>query len=408
MIALEKIRIPRLVALLTGLIVAFSIVLVPAQASPRLKVIAIAIGDNHTCALMSNGGVKCWGFNGNNQLGASTGKRDYSVTPLTVRGLTSGVKAVVAGSGHSCALTSRGGVKCWGANSKGEIGNGGGLGTRTTCCGGGVGWRTPVDVRGLTSGVTALSSDWTNTCALTSVGEVKCWGNMFRGDGSTTLANPVPFTVPGLTGVKAIASGATFSCALTGTGGVKCWGAGRGFADGKGSLVPVDVPGLTSGVKAITAGSHACALTVGGGVKCWGGENLYGELGNGTERGRLWPPSNVVGLASGVTAIAAGTYYTCALTSQGGVKCWGNNGLGQLGNNPGANKNVPKYTPVDVYGLRSGVRAIAAGDADACAVMRNGGAKCWGNNGAGMLGNRRVENHGFSAKPVGVQFGPTG
>lgn len=405
MIAFDKVRAPRLIAILTGLIVAFSIVLVPAEASSPPQVAAIAIGYAHMCGLMSNGGVKCWGFNGSNELGASTGKRDWSVKPLAVRGLTSGVKAVVAGNGHSCAITSRGGVKCWGDNREGEIGNGGGPGTRTT--GGGVGWRTPVDVRGLTSGVTALSSDSAHTCALTSVGEVKCWGEMFRGDGSTTLANPVPFTVPGLTGVKAIASGVGFSCALMGSGGVKCWGAGKGFADGKGSLVPVDVPGLTSGVKAITAGSHACALTVGGGVKCWG-ENTYGELGNGTVDGRLWPPSNVVGLSSGVTAIAAGYYYTCALTSQGGVKCWGNNGFGQLGNNPGVNKNVPKYTPVDVYGLRSGVRAIAAGNVAACAVMRNGGAKCWGNNSDGMLGNRRVRLSANSAKPVDVQFGPTG
>jgi alpha-tubulin suppressor-like RCC1 family protein len=305
MIAVEKIRVPRTVALLVGMIVAFSIVLVPAEASPRLKVIAIATGHEHTCALMSNGGVKCWGFNGTNQLGVSTGKSIYTYKPLYVRGLTSGAKAVVASYQHSCAITSRGGVKCWGANFNGEIGNGGGLGTRTRS--GGTGWLTPVDVRGLTSGVTALSSSSTFSCALTNAGQVKCWGSTFRGDGSTTLANPVPFTVPGLTGVKAIASGATFSCALTGTGGVKCWGAGRGFPDQLGSLVPVDVPGLTSGVKAITAGSHACALTVGGGVKCWGGNNQYGELGNGTVNGRIWPPSNVAGLTSGVTAIAAGS-----------------------------------------------------------------------------------------------------
>jgi hypothetical protein len=152
---------------------------------------------------------------------------------------------------------------------------------------------------------------------------VTCWGKTFRGDGSTTQTNPVPFTVPGLTGVKAIASGATFSCALTGTGGVKCWGALRMSASSDSSFVPVDIPGLTSGVKAIAAGQfHACALTVGGGVKCWGGDNQYGELGNGTVNGRVWPPSDVVGLTSGVTAIAAGGHFTCALTTQGGVKCW--------------------------------------------------------------------------------------
>jgi alpha-tubulin suppressor-like RCC1 family protein len=404
MTAVERLSVPWLIAILAGMIVAFSIVLVPAEASSPLKVIAIATGHEHTCALMINGGVKCWGFNGSNQLGVFTGKSIYTYKPLYVRGLTSGAKAVVAGNQHSCAITSRSGVKCWGANFKGTIGNGGGLGTRTRS--GGVGWRTPVDVRGLTSGVTALSSSYEHVCALTNAGAVKCWGWTFRGDGSTTQTNPIPFTVPGLAGIKAIASGAIFNCALTGTGGVKCWGALRMSASSDYSFVPVDIPGLTSGVKAIAAGNdYACALMVGGGVKCWGGDNQYGELGNGTAFGRVWPPSNVAGLTSGVTAIAAGSEFTCALTTQGGVKCWGNNGNGQLGNNPAPNKNVAKYSPVDVYGLRSGVRAIAAGFWTACAVMRNGGAKCWGNNGFGMLGNRRVRLNANSAKPVNVQFG---
>jgi alpha-tubulin suppressor-like RCC1 family protein len=238
---------------------------------------------------------------------------------------------------------------------------------------------------------------------------VKCWGWTFRGDGSTTQTNPVPFTVPGLTGIKAIASGAIFNCALTATGGVKCWGSLRMSAGSDYSFVPVDIPGLTSGVKAIAAGnSHACALTVGGGVKCWGGHNQYGELGNGTASGRVWPPSNVAGLTSGVTAIAAGTDFTCALTTRGGVKCWGDNGDGQLGNNPALHQNLARYSPVDVYGLRSGVSAIAAGFWSACAVMRSGGAKCWGNNGYGLLGNSRVRLNADSAKPVNVEFGPAG
>ena len=221
MVAVEKVRVPRLITILVGMIVAFSIVLVPAEASSPLKVTAIATGGQHTCALMSNGGVKCWGLNGNSELGASTGKKLASPKPLDVRGLTSGAKAVAAGDQHSCAITSRGGVKCWGANDDGTIGNGGGLGTRNAT--GGRGWLTPVGVRGLASGVTALSSNSDHTCALTSAGEVKCWGKGFRGDGSTTLASPVAVTVTGLTGVKAIASGAVFNCALTATGGVKCW-----------------------------------------------------------------------------------------------------------------------------------------------------------------------------------------
>lgn len=295
---------------------------------------------------------------------------------------------IAAGGFHSCAITGSGGVKCWGYNAEGSLGDG----TQQNRL-------TPVDVVGLGSGVTAITTFDDLTCALTSIGGAKCWGGGNIGDGTPrSVPHLTPTDVAGLSsGVIAISAGGSHACAVTATGGAKCWGSNLFGALGDGTwndrLTPVDVVGLTSGVVAISAGNnHTCALTSAGGVKCWG-TNVDGAIGDGTTVDRL-APMPVIGLASGVVAISAGVSYTCAVTSVGGVKCWGNSFWGSLGD---GTAQQPRLVPVDAAGLGVGVGAIATsasgGDADhSCANMAAGSVKCWGNNAYGALGDGTTQN----------------
>jgi alpha-tubulin suppressor-like RCC1 family protein len=362
----------------------------PVEVSGLTGVTALALGAYHTCALISTGGVKCWGYNYNGQLGDGTNAQ--SSTPVQVAGLTSGVKALVAGGYHTCALTNAGGVKCWGWNQDGQLGDG----TYTDRS-------TPVDMLGLTSGVTSISAGIMHTCALTPTPQ--CWGaNSFGqlGDGTTTK-HSLPVDVVGLgVSLATLEAGDNHTCALTRTGGVKCWGYNSYGQIGDGTQswrnTPVDVSGLGSGVTALAAGGmHTCTLTAAGGVKCWG-DNYEGQIGDGALSQRSHPV-DVIGITDGITKLEAGGWHTCAILS--GVKCWGDNSAGQLG----TGANTQPSTPVDVVGLPGSVTDLAAGDGHTCATTSAGGVKCWGLNEYGQLGNGDTSTSNVPVDVVGLASG---
>jgi alpha-tubulin suppressor-like RCC1 family protein len=357
--------------------------------------IAITSGELHTCALTIQGEVRCWGDNTTGQLGDGTTLTARS-SPVEVIGLASVVSGVAAGTYHTCALTIAGGVKCWGGNANGQLGDG------TTAQ-----HPAPVDVIGLSGGVEALGAGYHSNCVLLSTGGVQCWGGNILGqlgDGTTT-DRPTPVDVIGLSsGVRSIAVGLQHVCALMDAGGVKCWGSNFAGQLGDGTttdrFTPVDMKGLPGGIVALAAGSAStCALTQKGGVKCWG-SNSAGTLGDGTGIDRLWPV-NVSGLSSGVLAITLGHDHACALMDGGRVKCWGWNVDGQLGDGT----KITRYAPVDVIGLEGGAVALAAGIFHSCAILESGGVMCWGNNSCGSLGDGTTES---SPTPVNVAgFGGT-
>jgi hypothetical protein len=284
------------------------------------NVVSIAPGGALTCALLGTGGVKCWGAR-------MTGAAGSDLDPVDVPGLASGVVALDAGSSNACVLTSSGGVKCWGANFAGVLGRGDfvqGYAPVTDV----VGLSSGVAAIAVS---TAGGNSNGHACALTSGGGVKCWGDNDGGqlgNGSNSRQS-APFDVVGLSsGVAAISAGSTNTCALMVAGGIKCWGQVAGSVN---STVPVDIANVPSGVMAIASGGrHACLLTTGGGVKCWGW-NLWGQLGNGTTVASAAAPTDVVGLTSGVVGITAGYSHTCAQLANGEARCWGLNGSGELG-----------------------------------------------------------------------------
>ena len=183
------------------------------------------------------------------------------------------------------------------------------------------------------------------------------------------LDHPQP-SFAALENVVQVAAGGLHTCAVTAAGGAKCWGYNEYGQLGDGtyndSNIPVDVAGLGAELSAISAGlNHTCALTRSGGVKCWG-TNSYGELGDSTDTDQFSAePHDVSGLTSGVIAIAAGADFSCAVTSSGAAKCWGFNVAGQLGDGTTSNRT----TAVNVSGLSSGVIAITAGEYHACALI---------------------------------------
>jgi|JI10StandDraft_1071094.scaffolds.fasta_scaffold119415_1 alpha-tubulin suppressor-like RCC1 family protein len=372
----------------------YSIFVVALPAGGHAGVQKISAGLDFTCALTAEGAVKCWGRNYFGQLG--NGSTTDHALPSMVAGIFEPVVSIAVGRYHACALTTSGGVKCWGKNNAGQLGNG----TNQSSS-------LPVDVAGLASGAIAVSAGWNHSCAITLT-NVLCWGSNFGGqlgDGTTT-SRSIPAPVLYFGTAADIVTGAAHTCAIiTSSSGVYCWGSGSRGQLGLDNIVSTTSPidpaiGLESGVSEISSFAyHSCAvLSATGRMKCWGA-NEYGQLGDGTTEGRFIPV-DVVSMESGVTTIAAGELHTCAAQGDA-VKCWGFNNTGRLGNGERPNSTFP----VSVIGLANPVFQIAAGYGQTCVWHGSETYSCWGNNMHGAIGNGRI---GYAPTPqlvVGFESG---
>ncbi len=353
-------------------------------------VVMMSAGEYFNCAVIAGGAVKCWGDNYERQLGVQDTFDPDPLELFDIEGLQSGVESVSAGYDHACATLTDGTVRCWADNTFGRLGDG----TNEDRY-------PPVPVVDLTD-VAEVHAGRTSTCALTNSGQVQCWGS--NGAGQLGDNDPwfrlTPTPVPGLqSGVTAIATGDFHSCALLASGSVQCWGSNNSGQTGTNGPsrqpVPDSVAGLSGAASISAGGQHSCAVTGSGSALCWG-SNESGQLGVDVASNQPLP-IGVTGLASGVSQIEAGLLHTCATTTSGGAKCWGRNIERQLGDASLSNQ----VTPVDVFGLGSGVRGVSAGDFHSCATTTSGNAQCWGDNGDGQLGNGTTDS---AFTPVELDF----
>jgi alpha-tubulin suppressor-like RCC1 family protein len=363
---------------------------VSASQTVQVVIEPVSAGETHTCAIVSDGSVQCWGFNQSGQLGNNT--TTNSLTTVTVAGLSNAV-GLATGLNHTCALQSSGTVSCWGENNAGQLGNG----TPTAAS------LVPVAVQGLTNTV-ALAAGEKHTCALSANGAVSCWGDNFFGQligVSPTLSGSfvaTPVVVPGVTSAVALSGADANTCALIANGGVLCWGfngngrLGTGVFSGSYST-PSPVTGLTDAIALTSGHGHNCALRAGGTVVCWGFNN-HGELGNGLVGDRS-TPVDVVSL-TGVVSVTAGGYHNCALTSSGALYCWGNNNQAQLGDGT----RLSRFSPTLVPGLTDTVMVTAGPNTafqipdnqHTCALRAGGNLSCWGSNLNGQAGTGKVSD----------------
>ncbi len=322
---------------------------------------------SHACAILQDGRLKCWGKNDHgqlglghkNDLGGAASEMGSNLGVVINPGHEKSIQGVAMGGNHTCAILDDGNLKCWGSNSSGQLGLGGGTSDVTT---------PGNSALNLGTSKTALeiSAGLSHTCARLDDNTVKCWGRnnegqlglgdtTNRGENANQMGDALTVVNLGQT-AKQIAAGNTHTCALLNDDSVKCWGQNNRGQLGIGSTADQDSPqsvdlGTDTNndpytAKKIVAGyRHTCVILNDDKVNCWG-ENDSNQLGRGGAR-RESPPATALDLGGvGAEHIAAGFKHTCALLADNTLKCWGANGYGQLGLGDRRGRTTPTRVPL--------------------------------------------------------------
>lgn len=332
------------------------------------SVVEVSAGDEHACAVTATGRLYCWGANARGQLGDGT-TRD-SASPRRVA--LDDVVSVSAGAEHTCAVAGTPpAIHCWGMNATSQLGIPGGDAT------------SPRMVRAGSQ----VAAGRRHTCGIDG-DSLFCWGANGRGQlgNGTTILSPAPAladTSVFLGDPARVVAGRAHTCLLATSSQMRCWGANdRGQAvtgvPGPDLTRPAPAPVGVPSIRGLAGGgAHTCLFREGGEVRCVGAGNA-GQLGRGSAI-----DSAVVTITPGIvaTAISAGGSSTCAV-EDGKVICWGSNLRGQIGDGTTTRRLVPTATD----GLTRDALGVDVGESFACAALADGVPWCWGANGRGQLG----------------------
>ena len=404
----------------------------------------VTTGDAHTCVVLDDYSVRCFGLGSEGRLGsgatANIGDSSLrSVASSAAIGLGSGrtARAIAAGSAHTCALLDDSTVKCWGSGLYGRLGYGStaNLGDGPNEMGDAL---APVDL-GPGRTATQIAVGAHHSCALLDNASVKCWGRNDngqlgygdtnnRGDGSDEMGVNLPeVQLPAGRSARNIVAGGNHTCALLDDSSVVCWGAndsgqlgqdsvdsiGDGIGAGVSSTPPINLGPGRSALALAAGDAHTCAILDNFGVKCWGsggngrlGLNDTANVGDGS--GATTGTAALVDLGSGRVArgLTAGAAHTCVILDNATVKCWGNGADGRLGyensNDVGDGPNeVGTSLPAVNLGSGRTALAVSAGAAHTCAVLDDATLKCWGSGGSGRRGSNSTSSAGRTTSTMG-------
>lgn len=362
----------------------------PVVEAPRVDAVrstddagVIAAGGRHSCSLVSSK-VLCWGANDRGQLG--DGDLEARDTPGPIVGDLDFTQ-VTTGLSHTCGVARGGEAYCWGSDDNGQLGDA----TTTSRS-------APVRVSGNLT-FRLLRAGLQHTCGLTNGGEIACWGgNQFGqvGDGSANTRSS-PATVNAGVRFVSVSAGWNHTCGISSEGAAYCWGGNANGQLGTGSRTSSRTPVVVGGglkFSSISAGgTHTCAVTTDGEAYCWG-RNTFGQLGVNGGDDKVSPTK--VETATRFASVSSGGVHTCGRTRNGQAWCWGRNVYGQLGDGTNTNREVPTR----VIGGQSFTTVNATG-AHTCSAATDGEMVCWGYNQDGQLGDATRNHH---SRPTKVLF----